>query len=339
MIKTAVIGYGFSARYFHIPFIENSDQFQLLAVSSSNRDVGENLPSVICYATATELIEKTEADLVIITAPNHAHFSLAKACLLAGKQLILEKPMVTTEEEGEILISLAKEQGLMLTVYHNRRWDGDFLTVKQLIEDKAFGDVRLFESHFDRFRPLVRDKWKEMAGEGTGVWFDLGSHLLDQVVLLFGKPLGITARCLCLRDNSDATDYFHVQLHYDQFEVSLQSSPFCAHQKLRFRIEGTQGSYHKYHFDPQEGDLLADYSLDSNDWGMEPIEHNGTLCLGEGIQVVPTLAGDYAQFYQGVADAITQGKKPPVDAKDALFIIHLLQLAEESSQKGKTMWL
>ena len=340
MIKIAVIGYGFSAKCFHIPFIEKLAEFQLVAISTSKEEeVAKDKKSITCYASASKLIEQTDAEIIIITAPNHVHFSLAKKCLLANKHVILEKPMVTTVAEGETLISLAKQNSLMLTVYHNRRWDGDFLTIKNLIESKALGDVRLFESHFDRFRPSVSDKWKEQEGEGTGVWFDLGSHLLDQAVQLFGKPQGLTARCLCLRESSKATDYFNVQLHYDNFEVNLLSSPFFAHKKLRFRVEGTMGSYQKYHFDPQEADLLANIPLDSKDWGKEPVENNGILCSADEMKVIPTIAGDYSAFYQGVANAINKGEKLPVEAQDALFIINLLHLAEESSKQGRSLWL
>lgn len=340
MIKTAVIGYGFSAKCFHIPFIDYLNEFQLIAVSSSkSKDVKNELNSVICYKTADDLIRQTDAELVVITAPNHAHFSLAKSCLLANKHVILEKPMVTTVEEGEELISLASEKELMLSVYHNRRWDGDFLTVKALIEHQELGDVHLFESSFDRFRPHVREKWKEKAGEGTGVWFDLGSHLLDQAIQLFGKPLAITARCLCLREGSEATDYFHVLLHYENLEVSLRSSPFCAHDKLRYRIEGTKGSYQKYHLDPQEADLLINAPLDSKDWGREPERYYGSLCTDEKTKIIPTLAGGYQCFYQQIEEAINQGGKAPVDAQDALFVIKLLKLAEESSDLGRTLYL
>ena len=340
MIKTALIGHGFSAKYFHIPFIQHLPDFQLVAISTSNcSDVDQNLSSIVCYQTADELIQMTVADLIIITAPNFVHFSLAQSCLLAGKHVVLEKPMVTTIEEGEILMALAKKKSLLLTVYHNRRWDGDFLTIKKMIKNKSLGEVRLFESHFDRFRPEVRDKWKELAGEGTGVWFDLGSHLLDQVVQLFGTPQGITARCLCLRESSKATDYFHVQLHYEGLEVSLQSSPYCAHQKLRFRVEGTKGSYYKYHFDPQEADLLENISVDEKGWGKEPVENYGTICTGAHIKQIATLAGSYSSFYQGVADTIRKKVAPPVEAKDALFIVFLLRLAEKSSEQGETIWL
>lgn len=338
MIKTAVIGYGFSAKTFHLPFIEASENFQLVSISTSNLEqVKMKWPDITSYQTAQELIQESNAQLVVITAPNDVHFSLAKLCLQNGKHVIIEKPMVTTAHQGEKLVSLAKAQGLVLSVYHNRRWDGDFLTIKQLIQNGSIGRVRFFESHFDRFCPVVRDRWREQPGPGTGIWFDLGSHLLDQALCLFGMPQAITARCLVLRDNSKTTDYFHVLLHYSDCEVVLHGSPFSAGPNLRFQVQGTKGSFTKYGYDPQEELLILGKVPNTPQWAEENEEQFGTLFTEADSEIVPTMRGSYQSYYSGIADAINTGIAVPVKAEDALRVINLLEIAEKSNQLGRTL--
>jgi len=338
MIKTAVVGYGLSAKTFHLPFIEDSEYFQLVAISTSKSEqVKMQRPDVTYYQTAQELIQDTSAQLVVITAPNDVHFPLARRCLQNGKHVIIEKPMVTAVHQGEELVSMANERGLLLSVYHNRRWDGDFLTVQQVIQNGAIGRIRFFESHFDRFRPGVRDRWRERLGPGTGSWFDLGSHLLDQALCLFGMPQKITARCLDLRDHSKTTDYFHVQLHYLDCEVILHGSPYAAGPNPRFQMQGTKGSFIKYGFDPQEGQLRSGMAPGSRGWGEEDKERFGMLFTEIGNEIVTTLPGCYQSYYAGMADAINFKKAVPVSAEEALQVIQLLDMAEKSSQLGRTL--
>lgn len=338
MIKTAVIGYGFSAKTFHLPFIEASENFQLVSISTSNLEqVKMKWPDITSYQTAQELIQESNAQLVVITAPNDVHFSLAKLCLQNKKHVIIEKPMVTTAHQGEELVSLAKAQGLVLSVYHNRRWDGDFLTIKKLIQNGSIGRVRFFESHFDRFLPVVRDRWREQPGPGTGNWFDLGSHLLDQALCLFGMPQAITARCLVLRDNSKTTDYFHVLLHYSDCEVVLHGSPFSAGPNLRFQVQGTKGSFIKYGYDPQEELLKLGRVPNTPQWAEENKEQFGTLFTEAGSKIIPTMRGSYQSYYSGIADAINAEKAVPVSGEDALRIINLLEIAEKSNRLGRTL--
>lgn len=199
MIKTAVIGHGFSAKTFHLPFLTILADFQISAISSSQGDaVAVNYPDATVYPTAEDLILNSDAELVIITSPNVTHFPLAKLALQQQKHVLLEKPFVTTVAEGEELIALAEQQDRLLTVYQNRRWDSDFLTLKMLIESGKLGEIRYFSSHFDRFRPNKRDRWRELPGAGTGIWYDLGPHLVDQTLCLFGMPQSLTGRCLAM---------------------------------------------------------------------------------------------------------------------------------------------
>ena len=338
MIKTGVIGYGFSAKTFHLPLIKHAENLQLVAISTGNGHmVREKYPDVSPYNTAWELIQESDADLVIITAPNAVHFNLAKACLDNGKHVVIEKPMVTSSDQGEELRALAKTNGLILSVFHNRRWDGDFLTVKKLIQDDSLGEIRFFESHFDRFRPTVRDRWREKPGPGSGIWFDLGSHLLDQALCLFGAPEAITARCLASRDNSETTDYFHVLLHYSNCEVILHGSSFSAGPNLRFHLQGTKGSFIKYGLDPQEEQLKDSIMPNMPLFGQEDTRHFGVLYTEKDNIIVPTETGCYQSYYSEIVKAIMGNTVVPVRAEDAIQVVRLLEFAELSNRRRKTI--
>lgn len=339
-IKTGVVGYGYSSRVFHLPLIESSEQFEFRAISTSRpEEVKPKYPSVSIYSNVRDLISDSETELVVIAAPNDVHFHLAKLCLENGKHVVLEKPMVTTSPEAERLVALAERQDLVLSVFHNRRWDGDYLTVKRIIEDKSVGDVRYFESRFDRFRPEVRKRWREVPGSGAGTWFDLGPHLVDQAVCLFGLPESVTARCLPLRENSEVTDYFHVLLHYGELEAVLHGSSFSAGPNKRFQVEGTRSSYVKYGFDPQEAQLKNGLLPFEANFGAEEKEDFGILYNGEKSVKVETELGCYQQYYSGISKAIGNGGVCPVSGEDAMKVIKILELAEISSREGKTVTL
>ena len=352
-IKTAVIGYGFSARTFHIPFLQSLAEFEFCAIASSQHElVQQQLPGVVCYTDADSLLAKSDAELVIITSPNHSHAALVEQALLHNKHVIVEKPFVIDVAAGEKLIALAKAKNLMLSVYHNRRWDGDFLTVKKLLADKTLGELRVFESHFDRFRPTVRQRWRETALEGGGLLFDLGPHLIDQALQLFGKPEAITANCQQLRDNAVNLDYFQLQLHYPVLQVILHSDLFSAGPNRRFSLKGTSGSYEKYGLDPQEQRLIAGMSPMAQGFGVEDSAHFGLLYRLQQhsaaqpdmvateqyiAEPIPTAAGAYQQYFLEVVAAIRQQQAVPVSAEDALLGIRLIELAIRSSKQGKTL--
>jgi len=338
MIKVGIIGYGYSAKIFHLPLIGDSESFQLVSISTSQNNLAkEKYPTVSIYPMAHDLIRKSEAELIVITAPNDVHYSLAKACLEQRKHVILEKPMVTTSSEAEELLMLAEKYGLILCVFHNRRWDGDFLTVKKIVKNNLLGDIRFFESHYDRYRPVVKNRWREQLGPGTGIWFDLGSHLLDQALCLFGMPEAITARCLPLRNNSKTTDYFHVLLHYSNCEVILHASSFSAGPNMRFHIQGTEGSFIKYGYDPQEEQLKNGMMPSKPQFGLDNQEHFGVLYNESKKQVIPTENGCYKSYYSEIAKAITNSEAAPVKTKDVIQVLKLLELAEQSSNHRKTI--
>ncbi|WP_432460989.1 oxidoreductase [Agarivorans sp. QJM3NY_25] len=338
VIKTAIVGYGFSAKTFHLPFIDTRPEFEVSAISSSQRNiVQQEWPHAEHYFTAEEMLQNSEAQLVIITAPNDVHFSLAKVALENNKHVLLEKPFVTKIEDGETLIRLAEEKNLLLSVYHNRRWDGDFLTIKKLIAENKLGHIKHFESHFDRFRPNVRQRWREQSQDGGGILFDLGPHLIDQTLQLFGLPEAVTAQCKVMREGSTNIDYFNLTLHYPDKLARLNASLFSAGPNLRFNVQGDRGNYIKLGLDPQEERLKAGVLPNTRDWGKENQDQCGRLYFEASSQAEVTECGDYQHFYQQLADAIRNGTPPPVSAEDALWNIRLIELAMESSRLGKTM--
>ncbi|AEX24488.1 oxidoreductase [Vibrio sp. EJY3] len=337
-IKTAVIGYGFSAKTFHIPFVSALAEFDLVAISTSNGEaVAKDWPTAQHYASASDLLSSSDAELVIITAPNDVHFDLAKQALENGKHVIIEKPFVTNVSDGEELIALAKEKGLILSVYHNRRWDGDFLTVKKLIEEKRIGELRHFESHFDRFRPEVRQRWREQATDGGGILFDLGSHLIDQALELFGLPDAISAECKMMREGSTNVDYFDVVMHYPNHLAIVHGDLFSAGPNKRFTLKGTEGSYEKLGLDPQEPRLIEGVEPTSPDWADESPDNYGYFYNADNSAPVITEQGGYQHYFLQMADAIRNKTAPPVSAEDALWNIKLIELAMESSRLGQKL--
>lgn len=337
VIKTAVVGFGLSATVFHIPFIQASAAFELVAVSSSQSDsVRRTLPEVTVYDSATIMIEDSAAELIIITAPNNVHYSLAHLALSHNRHVIIEKPFMTSVEQGEKIVALAQLQNKVLAVFHNRRWDGDYLTVKQLINSGQLGEVKYFESHFDRFRPVVQQRWREQPGEGAGVLYDLGPHLIDQVLDLFGMPEAVTARCLVTREHAEVTDFFNLWLHYPDKEVVLQSSPYAAAPICRFHIQGTQASYLKLGLDPQEGLLKQGAVPKDPNWCAESAEDYGVLHSADGHVVVPTLMGGYQHFFANLADTIMGKADLIVTPQQALDSLKIIELAIRSSESGNT---
>ncbi|EKF9442414.1 oxidoreductase [Vibrio cholerae] len=337
-LKVGVIGYGYSAKTFHLPFIDSLESLTLSAISSSQQQmVQEDWPQIAYFDSAQRLITESDVDLVVITAPNDVHFSLAKLALEHGKHVIVEKPFVTQIEQGRTLIELARQQGLLLSVFHNRRWDGDFLTVKKLIEQGQLGDVKVFESHFDRYRPVVRQRWREQAQEGGGILFDLAPHLLDQALVLFGLPQSLSADCRMMRPEATTIDYFDLQLYYPQHVVRLHANLYSPEPNVRYQVLGSLGKYVKYGLDPQEDRLKAGERPTHPQWSQEMPEQYGILYHAEGSENVITELGGYQHYFTQVVEAIRNGAPNPVSAESALQSIQLIELALESSAKGQRL--
>ena len=344
LIKVAVVGYGLSANIFHLPFILYSQQYQLVAISSSQvQSVHQQFPMIDAYENAEQMIRECDADLIVITSPNDSHYALAKLALEYKRHLLIEQPITSTSEQALALAQLAQQHSLVLSVYHNRRWDGDFLTLKRVIESGKLGKIKVLQSNFDRFRPEVRARWREKPGEGTGILYDLGSHLLDQALCLFGAPLSLTGNCKMLRENSQTVDYFQVTLHYTHLEVVLQSSPFAANPNTRFQLQGTKGSYIKYGLDPQEEQLITGVSPLAPAFGVEPPANYGIEYISDELgqhcesKKLETITGCYAEFYSQLAYAISSGLTVPVSAIDGAKVVRLIELAMLSSEQGRTV--
>lgn len=326
-IETALVGYGFSGRTFHAPFLKNLPDYNLKSVvSSQGADVKEFLPNVKIESSFESALKDESIELIVLATPNETHYPFAKKALEAGKHVVIDKPFTVVSEEGLDLIEVAQKHQKQLTVFHNRRWDGDFLTIKHLLNEGVLGDIYLYEAHFHRYRPLVRsERWKEAALKGSGTLYDLGAHLLDQAIQLFGLPDSIEADILEQRPGSITVDYFHLILAYGQRRVILKSSSLIYQPGPRYQIHGTKGSYLKSGIDPQEQDLIAGKNpLDPN-WGMGSAEDDGLLHHDGKNHKIETIPGNYAHFYHQFAKSIRLNTPPPVLAKDALQVIQLIE--------------
>lgn len=328
MIKTILVGFGFSANTFHLPFLQAIDSFEVCGVVSSRPDeVHAQLPEVPVYATLDEALQ-ADASLYVITTPSHLHKEMIVACLEAGKDVLVEKPAFLTTEEGNELMALEEKTGQVVNVYQNRRYDGDFLTIKSLLDSNELGDWKVVESRFDRFRPNVRDRWRENAGPGSGILFDLGSHLIDQMLALFGKPDRIQADVMIQRDSGQSDDGFHLTLYYGEKRVYLRSNPFIAGETPRFEVHGTNGSFVKYGLDPQE-DALKQGKLESD------LLETGVLSREE-VASIQIEKGSYLSYYQQLSNSY-EVRQPVVSLKDATLTTHLIELARQSSETGRSI--
>ncbi len=356
MIRTAVIGFGLSARVFHLPFIAANADFKLVGISTSQQEAVKCWPGIQIYADADSLIQHSDADLIVITAPNRTHFSLAKAALLAGKDVLVEKPLAVTAAEAIELQLLAAQQQRKLAVFHNRRFDDDFVALQQLLQSEQLGTVQLMYGRFDRFRPQVQARWKESDESGNGVLYDLAPHLLDQAIVLFGAPDSITASCQRLRAGKSQAaagiDYFQLQLDYlataalPARQVLLSSSPFCAHPAPRFELHGTGGSVVSFGLDPQE-QLLRDALqqapqhptaiFSSAKWQQRSQHRHAEIWTASGQSILPFANSYYGDYYQQLALYLQNQGQAPVALTDAILGLQLIELALQSNAQQRAL--
>ena len=337
-VNVALFGYGLAGAAFHAPLIVAEPRLRLARVVSSRREeITRAHEGVLVSDSADAALADASIDLVVIATPNASHSSLARDSLLAGKHVVVDKPFVTDLTEGAELVALARERGRMLTVFHNRRWDGDFRTVAHLMDDGRLGEVMLAEMHWDRFRPEIKQGWREVPAEGAGLLADLGPHLIDQAISLFGYPDSIYGDVGCQRMGALVDDYFEIALHYGAKRVILSASTLIAEPRPRFALHGSRASFVKFGIDPQEATLRAGGRPDDIDYGVEPPERYGMLTVMAERQAIPTEAGDWRIFYRGVADAILEGAPPPVDPKDALAGLAIIECVRRSAREGRTL--
>ena len=340
-IGVGVIGWGLAGAILHAPVIAAVPRLRLAAAATSRGDaVRAAFPDAAVHADPLGLIADPAVELVVIASPNRTHAPLARAALLAGRHVVVDKPFVTDPADGEALIALAGQRGRMLAVFHNRRWDADFLTVERIVRSGSLGTVALAELHWDRFRPAIKPGWREGGGDGSGLLADLGPHLLDQALQLFGPPDAITADITTQRNDARTDDWFSLVLHYERRRVVLASSSLVAAPRPRFALHGTGGSFVKYGLDPQEGYLRGGGTASDADFGREPRTAWGTLTDAAGATTpVEAERGDWRRFYAGVADAIAGGGPPPVTAAEALVGLRLIAQARRSASEGRTIRL
>ncbi len=342
-IRAAVVGFGLGGRIFHAPFLHAVEGMELAAILQRHGDeAAQAYPGVPIVRTMEDLLAQPGLELVSITTPPSTHFELAWQCLAAGKHVVIDKPFVASSEQARELIELARERGVLLSAYQNRRWDGDFLTLQKLIADAKLGRMVSLESRFERYHPGLRPKlWQEKNLPGNGLVYDLGAHLADQSLVLFGTPLAVTADVRFDRDRTAVNDAFALHLQYPRLRVSLHASLLAAAPGPRFVAHGTAGSYVKYGLDPQEPALKGGAVLGGPGWGEEPRSAWGKLtAMQNGAaaeRAVPTLPGDYRRYYENVRDAILGIAPLAVPGEQGWRVIRLLELAIESSERRTTL--
>jgi predicted dehydrogenase len=339
-LKAAVIGYGYAGQTFHAPLLAHTPGLELAAIVSSRAEaVRAAWPQVRVHADTAALYAAGDVDLVVIATPNDTHYALAREALLAGRHVVVDKPFTATLPQARQLLELARERSLVLSAFQNRRWDADFLTLRALLDSGELGRVAHFESHFDRFRPQVRQRWREQPGIASGIWYDLGPHLADQVLLLFGRPQAVFADLAALRDGAGAVDHFHVLLRYADKRVILHGSMLVSGGMPRLAVHGTRASYIKYGLDTQETVLKGGGLPGCPGWGEDPLP--GVLIRQQNGEEVrsdwPMQAGDYRRYYQAVRAAIVDGASNPVSAQSAIDTMTLIELAQASSDAGREL--
>lgn len=347
MVRVGLIGFGLAGQAFHAPVIRGVPGMELACILERHGSKSkERYPEVRVARTLDEMLADKTIGLIVVATPNDSHFSYTKACLEAGRDVVVDKPFTPTLAEAEELVRLAAERGRLITVYQDRRWDGAFLTVKKLVKSGGLGSVLEYEVRFDRFRLEAKPgAWRERPDHpAAGVLWDLGPHLIDGALVLFGEPQTICASAFCQRGDSKVDDAFDVLLEYPQVRASLRARIIAYAPGPHLLIHGTGGSFVKYGMDPQEEILRSEKCPDGHDWGADwgedPEARWGTLnSVGAAPRKVKTERGDYRGFYANVRDAIE--KKAPLDVtpEQALRTMRGILLAHKSSREGrKVRW-
>jgi predicted dehydrogenase len=341
MIRIGLVGFGLGGRVFHAPLISSVEGLELAAVVERSTNLAATrYPGIRVHRTLDSMLADRALDLIVVSTPSGTHYEIARQVLEAGFHAVVDKPMCAHSAQIAALAKLAAEKNRLLIPYHNRLWDGDFLTVRQLLAQQTLGHLVAYQSIFDRWAPgAARAAWKDKAGEGSGNLLDLGTHLACQALALFGLPEAVWAEVSREREGEGVNDTFMLRLKYSGLTVTLESDYLSALPRPRFLLRGTQGSYRKNGTDPQEAALSQIARIGDPDWGQESESHWGTLAepseSGLATHAVPTLAGDYRRFYQGVRDAAAGHAAPPVTALDAWRVARLLEWAEQSSAERR----
>lgn len=338
-IRVGLIGYGFAGKTFHAPLISAIPALKLAAIASSRPDaVKADFADVEVFADPMALAISRSVDLVVIATPNDSHAPLARSALEAGADVVVDKPFTLTLADARALAAIAEREKRLLSVFHNRRYDTDFLGVKRVIESGVLGRITHFETHFDRFRPAVRDRWRERAIPGGGLWFDLGPHLVDQTLTILGLPDRVSASLATQRSGGETTDYAHVVLDYGSTKAVLHGAMLVAGGVNRFTVHGEKGSLIKRRLDPQEAQLLSGMRPGLPGWGKD----DDPLILFDGDggeRTLPTPDGDQSNYYRDIARAIAGEAANPVTPLQGLAVMAVIEAAVASSETGRSVAL
>jgi scyllo-inositol 2-dehydrogenase (NADP+) len=343
VLNTAVVGFGVSARTFHIPFLMTNPNFNWMAVVERNTNLAVTYKKdVVVYRNIETMLADKNIDLVVITTPNLTHLPFAKAALLAGKHVVVEKPFTITTEAAKELIALSKSTGKLLSIYHNRRYVTDFKTIQQLLQQQLLGTLAEIEIHYNRYRPEAKpNAWREEPLPGSGILYDLGSHLIDQSLVLFGVPATINAFITMQRSHAKADDYFDIRLGYGILQVRIKAGMLVREPGPRYQLHGEKGSFIKYGMDPQEEQLKTGmlptaigYGIEpKNTWGHLHTEYDGKIIN----EKYPSLPANHTDYYTGIYNSIVLGMPVAVSPQMAHNTIRLIELAIESNEKKCTL--
>jgi len=339
-MNVGLVGFGLAGRVFHAPLIHANTNLRLThIVQRTGDEASARYPEAKILRDVQALLEDREVELVVVATPNGSHFDIASRAMQAGKHVVVDKPFTITTLDADELIAIAKKTGRVLSVFQNRRWDGDFLTVQKILHERGVGELAEFESRFDRFRPALKPgAWREKAEPGAGVFYDLGPHLIDQSLMLFGMPQGVYAEIRRQREGAEVDDSFQVHLQYPKVKVLLKAGALVCEPSPRFVLYGTEGSYVKYGLDPQEEALKQGGSPTAENWGADPEAAWGTLSKCDGTiqqKKYPTSAGCYQEYYENVYRAIRGTEKLAVTAAQGRDVIRMIELAQRSANEKR----
>ncbi|HSO88772.1 MAG TPA: Gfo/Idh/MocA family oxidoreductase [Draconibacterium sp.] len=344
-IKTAIASFGMSGLVFHGPALKVNPGFEVVNILERTKNISQKLfPEANIVRDYNDMLKNSDVELVIVNTPDKFHYEMAKLAILSGKNVVVEKPVTLDSAQAAELLALAREKKLVLTVYQNRRWDGDFRTVQKVLAENKLGRLIEFESHFDRYRTYITpETWKEEGDQYSGVLYNLDSHMVDQAYVLFGKPLAVTAHLKIVRTAGIVTDYYDIRLEYEKFAALLKCSYLVKKPGPRYILHGEYGTFYKSGIDPQEEMLKAGNLPVGESWGTEPRESWGTLFYekdGKDFEeVVETLPGNYNIFYNNVFDAIRNGAELFVKPEEAVEVLKILEACLKSNREKRTVLL